>query len=105
LAEPVPPEDGELFDQPEHAFARLQCYSLATGFCGVKGQGTTHSTEELFGASTMDDGSDETRNGRKLSAYVERDPNDSKKIISTRKREFTSEYADNCAPLVPSTQP
>src|SRR4029077_611350 len=36
-------------------------------------------------------GSDETRDGRKRSAYVERDPNDSKKIISTRKREFTSE--------------
>lgn len=36
-----PPEDGELFDQPEHAFARLQGYSLAAGFCVVKGQGTT----------------------------------------------------------------
>jgi hypothetical protein len=34
---------------------------------------------------------------------VERDPNDSKKIISTRKREFTSEYANNFAPIVPST--
>jgi hypothetical protein len=38
-----------------------------------------------------------TRNNRKLSARVERDLNDPKKIISTIKREDTSEYAEKCA--------
>jgi hypothetical protein len=82
-----PPEDG---DQPEHAFARLQGYSLAAEFCIVKGQRTTPIRKNY---RCIHHGS-ETRNGCKPSAHVERDPNDSK---STRKREFTSEYADNCA--------
>jgi hypothetical protein len=35
-------------DLESGSFARLQGYSLAAGFGGVKGQGTTHSTEELL---------------------------------------------------------
>src|SRR5437667_4187643 len=36
----IPPQDGELFDRPDKAFARLQGYALGAGFAVVKGPTT-----------------------------------------------------------------
>ena len=36
----IPPQDGELFDRPDEAFARLQGYALGAGFAVVKGPTT-----------------------------------------------------------------
>ena len=78
----IPPQDSELFDRPDEAFARLQGYALGAGFAVVKGPTTPirkiYQYIHYGGA---------TRNNRKLSNRVERDFDNPKIIISSRKRD------------------
>ena len=62
----IPPQDGELFDRPDEAFARLQGYTLGAGFAVVKGP--TMSICKIYQCIHY---SRATRNNRKLSNQVE----------------------------------
>ena len=80
----ISPQDSELFDRPDEAFARLQGYALGAGFAVVKGP--TTPIRKIY--QCIHHGR-ATRNIRKLSDRVERDPNNPKVIISSRKRDNT----------------
>jgi hypothetical protein len=88
----LPLEDGELFDRPEEVYSRLQGYALGAGFAVVKRQGTTPVRKNYW---CIHHGT-QTRNDRKLSENVEKDPANPKVIISSRKKEDTGANALSC---------
>src|SRR5947207_5861861 len=87
----IPPQDGELFDRPDKAFGRLQGYALGAGFAVVKGP--TTPIRKIY--QCIHHGG-AIRNNRKLSDQVERDPDNPKVIISSRKRDNTQANALSC---------
>jgi hypothetical protein len=87
----LPPVDGELFDSVQAALDRVDGYSLAAGFQAVKGSGSTAVRKNLL---CIHHGV--TQNRRGLSEMVVRDPEDSRIIVSTRKRDDTKVYGKNC---------
>jgi hypothetical protein len=87
----LPPFDGELFESFQAAEDRAFGYSLAAGFQIVRGSGSTAVRKNLL---CIHHGT--TQNHRGLSETVVRDPEDSKIIVSTRKRDDTKLYGKNC---------
>ena len=84
----ISPQDGELFDRPDEVFARLQGYALGAGFAVVKG-----STTPIRKIYQYIHHGEAIKNNRKLSDRVERDPNNPKVIINSRKRDNTQSNA------------
>jgi hypothetical protein len=87
----MPPKDGEFFDTAQAGQDRILGYSLAAGFQTVGGQ---HSSAVRRNIWCIHHG-DRSRNDRGLSERVETNPQ-TKKIVSTRKREDTGKWGKNC---------
>jgi len=92
----VPPQDDEVFDDPDECERRLNAYSLAQGFDVVR----THSRHQTGPGITpfvtfqcIFHGS-ETRNFRQLEKSVTKDKDD--KITSRRKRDSTAVRKTDC---------
>jgi hypothetical protein len=84
------PREGEVFDTAEAGQQRVLGYSLAAGFQTVGGQASTKIRKNIW---CLHHG-EKTRDDRDLSHHIEKDSKG--KIISTRKREDTREWAKNC---------
>ena len=87
----MPPKNGEVFDTFLAGQERVLGYSLAAGFQIVGGQGSTKVRKNIW---CIHHG-ERTRNNRKLSERVEKDPI-TKEIISTRRRDDTGKNGKNC---------
>src|SRR5947207_4617816 len=82
----LPPQQGELFDNPKACLRRLQGYALSQGFAVV-----TRSSEKGRARFTYIHHSTETRNWRGLEERIERDADGN--LLSNRKREDTDANA------------
>jgi hypothetical protein len=85
----LPPQQGELFDNPKACLRRLQGYALSQGFAVV----TASSQKGRARFACIHHGT-ETRNWRELEECVER--NVEGNIISSRKKEDTATNAKDC---------
>jgi hypothetical protein len=79
----LPPQQGELFDNPKACLRRLQGYTLSQGFAVV----ITSSKKARAQFAYIHHGA-ATRNWRGLEEYIKRDTEDN--ILSSRKREDTA---------------
>ena len=86
----LPPQQGELFDNPKACLRRLQGYALSQGFAVV----TTTSKKNRAQFACIHHGV-ETRNWRGLEEYIQKDAEG--KILSSRKREDTAANAKDCS--------
>ena len=85
----LPPQQGELFDNPKACLRRLQGYALSQGFAVV-----TRSSEKGRARFTYIHHGTETRNWRGLEERVERDADGN--LLSNRKREDIDANAKDC---------
>ena len=84
----LPPQQGELFDNPKACLRRLQGYALSQGFAVV-----TRGSQKDRARFVCIHHDIETRNWRGLEEYVERDADGN--ILSNRKREDININAKN----------
>ena len=87
----IPSKNSEVFDTFLTGQVRVLGYSLAAGFQIVGGQGSTKVRKNIWCIHYRE----RTRNSRKLSERVEKDPI-TKEIISTRRRDDTGKNGKNC---------
>ena len=87
------PTPGEVFDNPDVCYERLQGWTLSQGFAIVRTSGSTKAVRQRFEFCCIHRGVD-TRNYRQLKQHVERNEED--RITSRRKQEATKINARNC---------
>jgi hypothetical protein len=85
----LPPQQGELFDNPKACLRHLQGYALSQGFAVV----TTSSKKTRAQVACVHHGA-ETRNRRGLEEYIKRDAEGN--ILSSPKEEGTTANAKDC---------